>query len=135
MPCSRSACSRFSTALLLAASASCAVAASVELPENDQQPSRGVRITRVWPGSPAEEVGLESGDIVLAIDGRRITSLEEFSRALRAAWGDARLTVVNVRNQQTERLYVDTNRLGRIGVSAVETMVRPRFRDIGRYPY
>jgi S1-C subfamily serine protease len=41
-----------------------------------------VQIVRVNPDSPAQAAGLAPGDVVLAIDGARVTTLEAFYKAL-----------------------------------------------------
>src|SRR5206468_1444077 len=41
-----------------------------------------VQVVRVTKGSPAEGVGLHPGDVVLAVDGARVGTLEEFYKKL-----------------------------------------------------
>ena len=43
----------------------------------------GVRITGVREESPAEEAGLQSGDVIVEIAGREITDLYAYTYALR----------------------------------------------------
>lgn len=43
----------------------------------------GVPVTGVMPGSPAEKAGIVAGDKIVAIDGEKITSLEDYSGALK----------------------------------------------------
>lgn len=43
---------------------------------------RGVQIRDVTPGSPAEEAGIRRGDEIFEINGRRVFSTAEFSRAI-----------------------------------------------------
>lgn len=45
----------------------------------------GAFVGGVNPGSPAERAGLKVGDVVIAVDDRRITSVDELSEALAAA--------------------------------------------------
>jgi regulator of sigma E protease len=59
------------------------------------------RIDAVQPGSPAQMVGVRPGDVVLAVDGRRIESFDDLQRAVAASFG-APLTVTVARG--TERL-------------------------------
>jgi serine protease DegS len=42
----------------------------------------GVAIAGVVAGGPAEEAGLEAGDLVLSVDGERVTTLRELYRAV-----------------------------------------------------
>ncbi len=56
-----------------------------------------VQVLRVTPDSPAQRAGLKSGDVVLAVDGGKVSSLEAFYKKLwdRAKPEDAvRLTVL-----------------------------------------
>jgi membrane-associated protease RseP (regulator of RpoE activity) len=46
---------------------------------------RGAIITAIKPGSPADQVGLPLGSIIVAIDGNKIESADELVRAIRAA--------------------------------------------------
>jgi S1-C subfamily serine protease len=43
----------------------------------------GVRVQQVMPGSAAEEAGIETGDVILAIDGERVSDLRSFSGLLK----------------------------------------------------
>ena len=43
----------------------------------------GVRLTGVRKGSPAEQAGLEAGDVIVAFDGSKVTDLYAYSYALR----------------------------------------------------
>jgi serine protease Do len=66
------------------------------------QPSRGgLAITAVRPGSPAAEIGLASGDVVLKLNNEPMTSMEVFREALATA-----------RTSQTVLLLVRRGRFG-----------------------
>jgi S1-C subfamily serine protease len=41
------------------------------------------------PGSPADHAGLKVGDVIVAVDGRPITSVDELSEALMASKTDS----------------------------------------------
>ena len=45
---------------------------------------KGVRLSGVSPGSPAEAAGLQAGDVLTKLDGRDVASLAEFSAILRS---------------------------------------------------
>ncbi|MFN2507075.1 MAG: S1C family serine protease [Acidimicrobiales bacterium] len=47
------------------------------------QVSEGALILEVTPGTPAEAAGLRRGDVVVALDGEKVTSSEELSSAIR----------------------------------------------------
>ena len=50
---------------------------------NHQQP--GVRITGIIPNSPASKIGFQEGDIIIAINGQKITNEREYSDAVDAS--------------------------------------------------
>jgi Do/DeqQ family serine protease len=43
-------------------------------------------VREVVPGGPADEIGLQQGDVVTRLDGRRIRDLEEFSEQFARVW-------------------------------------------------
>ena len=46
---------------------------------------KGVLITEVAPGSPADNAGLEAGDVIVGFDGQEITTAEELMQALHSS--------------------------------------------------
>lgn len=83
----------------------------------------GALILEVVPGSPADEAGLERGDLVVAVSTRDITSMRELARVIRATTPGTTVELGVVRGDR------------RIGVTAVvgsepgEPVARP-----GRLP-
>ncbi len=66
-----------------------------------------VQVLRVAPDSPAQRAGLKSGDVVLAVDGGKVTTLETFYKKLwaRATPEDAvQLTVLQGADVNTVRV-------------------------------
>ena len=55
----------------------------------DDLPSSGVVVLGVDPGSPAETGGFSSGDVIVRIDGREVSSLEAFYALLPVAESEA----------------------------------------------
>jgi len=55
--------------------------------------NKGVLIAQVVPGSPAEQAGLESGDIVVSIDGEEVFAVEELTKILHSAGIDQLITI------------------------------------------
>jgi peroxiredoxin len=53
----------------------------------------GARIERVFRGAPASAAGLRAGDVVVAVEGRRVERGQEVTRALRAQPAGARVRV------------------------------------------
>jgi serine protease Do len=50
--------------------------------QDPDAPSRGFRVRRVEPGSPAERAGIKPGDQIVSVDGTPIDSRESFETAL-----------------------------------------------------
>lgn len=74
----------------------------------------GLRITYVYPGSPAEEAGLEAGDVLLAVDSTPLIN----KATLRHALEDAEEVQLTVFDRRTGRkVYVTAYpRNSRLGV-------------------
>lgn len=70
--------------------------------------SDGVAITGVLAGGPAGDAGIEVGDVVLTINGERLTSASDLLRVIAALSPGTRATVVLERNGQrlTRRVRV-----------------------------
>lgn len=68
----------------------------------------GFVVEDVQPHSPADHNGIEPGDIITAINGRRIISYPQFRRFVATAPGFLRLSIVDVR---TGRRCVRTIRM------------------------
>jgi S1-C subfamily serine protease len=79
-----------------------------------------IHVVRVTKGSPAESAGIQRGNVVLAVDGEPVTSLEQFYKRI---WAhpdpndEMKLTV-----QQDD----ETKELTLKGVDRMATMVKPR---------
>ena len=68
----------------------------------DLPPStKGVVVTDVADGSPAAEAGLQSGDVIQEVDHARISSVNDFDRAMRRSPGRTVLLLVNRRGSTT----------------------------------
>jgi S1-C subfamily serine protease len=78
-----------------------------------------VQIVRVNRDSPAQAAGLAAGDVVLAIDGTRVSSLEAFYKAL---WSrpnpEDEVTLTIQQGTETRQVVVK-------GVDRMSTMRRP----------
>ncbi len=49
----------------------------------------GVLVSKVISGSPADEAGLQVGDVIVSVDGREIDGAGDVGRALRAQAGQS----------------------------------------------
>lgn len=63
---------------------------------------KGVLVTGVTTGLPADRAGLLSDDIVLRIDGRPVTNVEEFEGAVNKCWKTQKPVAVVVRRDRNE---------------------------------
>lgn len=64
---------------------------------------QGVLISGVDPGSPAQEAGLQEGDVILAIDGRKVVSVQDYQARLKNYGIDDRMVLaVWVKGQKRE---------------------------------
>ncbi len=72
----------------------------------------GAVVTQVFPGSPAEEAGIATGDIILLFNGRRVTKIEELEAALKdaSAGDEAILAVVREGKVREVRLFLEDRR-------------------------
>jgi len=57
-------------------------------------PGPGVKVTGLVPDSPAARAGIKEGDVVMRIDGKPVTNLQEFSNLLRTLTAGQTVTVV-----------------------------------------
>jgi aminopeptidase YwaD len=65
---------------------------------------KGLRLTGVRPGSPAEQGGLKAGDIILELAGRPVSDLQSYSDALYSHRPGDQIEIVAMRG--TERITV-----------------------------
>jgi hypothetical protein len=77
----------------------------------------GARVLETFPGGAGEDMGLEPGDVIVQINGRRVTSLPLYHRLMDNCGGDAQVTVWKASVQQYERWQVSWNddTLGGVG--------------------
>jgi putative serine protease PepD len=68
--------------------------------------SNGVRLTEVRPGTPAAKAGLQAGDVVTAIDGKRVRDASALGTAVDAKHPGDRVTVTYLRNDQSHSVAV-----------------------------
>nr|WP_275403472.1 S1C family serine protease [Ramlibacter algicola] len=66
-----------------------------------------VEVVRVSKDSPAEQVGMKAGDVVLAVEGQRVATLEEFYKTLWArGTPDADLTLTVLQGPDVKNIRV-----------------------------
>lgn len=86
----------------------------------------GLLVTSVTENSPASRAGLKAGDIIMAVDGEKIESSGDLSRALsRKTEGDVTLTVMRERNQRSLRVTPEKREPGAISISPEVFQIEP----------
>jgi membrane-associated protease RseP (regulator of RpoE activity) len=94
----------------------------------------GARITAVAMGSPAQRVGLEAGDIIVAIDNQPVRAVDDFPRLI----GTSKRVSLVIRDVRTGRYnvtdaYPSNGRLGlRFVIAYVPEVVLPPFGEMPR---
>ncbi len=89
----------------------------------------GVRIERVFPGSPAEKAGLEDGDVIKEIAGQPIESPEDAGQAVQSKRPGAKVKITVLRDER-ERTFTATL-AGQEGRGGRWNMGRPPFEGFG----
>lgn len=70
----------------------------------------GVKLVQVAAGTPLAQAGLQSGDIVQAVNGRRIRDPEEWSRRVTKGDAGSRLRLLVARDAPLHRLIVEVDK-------------------------
>lgn len=76
------------------------------VPAPDGVPNRGIRIDSVQMNTPAARMGFERGDIIVAIDVMRFTTLAGYFQAVRCSEQRPSIVLINVRNGKLVRKSV-----------------------------
>jgi S1-C subfamily serine protease len=76
----------------------------------DEPQGGGVRITQVISGSPADDAGLKKGDIITAVDGRSVSSVDDVRGALENKSPGGRVTFSVRRDGQEEEVAITLGR-------------------------
>ena len=70
----------------------------------------GVRVSKVWPGSPAEKVGLERDDVIIQIGAHPVRNLHDAAAALRTTRAGQRVFVQIVRRSSRAYTFISVPR-------------------------
>ncbi|MGY0504958.1 trypsin-like peptidase domain-containing protein [Luteimonas sp. e5] len=90
----------------------------------------GALVTRVYPGSSAERAGLRAGDVIVAGNGRRIASAEDFRNFQGLQAADARVTLDIRRDGQPLRLSAGLQEQPRDGASLDPRLAGVTFAEL-----
>jgi aminopeptidase YwaD len=82
------------------------------IPDMAAADTRGLRLSGIRAGSPADSAGLAAGDVVVELGGKAVTDLQTYSEALYSFKPGDEVEIVVVRGAERKRLKV---RLGRRG--------------------
>jgi serine protease DegQ len=67
---------------------------------------RGTLITEVFNGTPAEQAGMKSGDLLVAVDGKPVTDSASMLTLISAIAPGSNATLKVIRSQKTVELKV-----------------------------
>ncbi len=105
------------------------------------EPRTSPRVDKVLPGSAAAEAGIKPGDLIIAIDGRKIETFAELQQRVMTN-AERPLKVVLIRDGKqltlvaTPKRKVTTDRFGNeyeIGLLGIQRSTRPEDREFKRY--
>lgn len=73
---------------------------------------RGVLVTQVTPGGPAEKAGLRKGDLISSVGQSRVTGRQDFLEAVSAYTAGSQITLGVVREGREQEMKVKAGSLG-----------------------
>jgi S1-C subfamily serine protease len=73
---------------------------------------KGLRLSGVRPGSPAEQGGLKTGDVIVELDGVAVTDLYTYSNALYSHQPGQKIAIVVLRGSERIRTEVTLGKRG-----------------------
>lgn len=77
------------------------------VPAPSELPNRGIRVNRVYAETPAARLGLERGDVVVAVDTMRFTSYAGYRHASACSGDRPSFVIVDVRTGRLIRRSVE----------------------------
>jgi putative serine protease PepD len=76
------------------------------IPDESASSGAGVLLGEVKPGSPADDAGLQTGDVILEFGGVPVNSADELLKAVRTQRPEEPVAVTYVRQGQEHQTYV-----------------------------
>ncbi|MDD8030618.1 MAG: PDZ domain-containing protein [Acidobacteriota bacterium] len=81
---------------------------------------RGLLISRINPGSPAEKAGLKVGDVIVSADGKRVETIEDLTDLIQKKKKGERLSLDIIRDKKKLKVEVEVAEEERRGWLRVE---------------
>jgi serine protease Do len=82
----------------------------VSVADQDSAPSNGARVTGIEPGGPADRAGLSTGEVVLAVDGTKISGSAGLIRSIASAKPGAKVVLTVSRDGHIIKIPVVVDR-------------------------
>lgn len=68
---------------------------------------KGALVTQVYDGDPADKAGIKTGDIIVGVDGKKVSSGRELSRTIANAPVGAQIPIAILRDGQEKTFHVE----------------------------
>jgi membrane-associated protease RseP (regulator of RpoE activity) len=104
--------------------------------------AKGVLITSVYPGGPAEKAGIEGGDICYSFDGVKVEDPAQIAKLVKERKAGDKVAVVIFRKGKEKKLFVTLERrepepsvkdaLGAYTIVDMDEMLKDAYRSAGR---
>jgi putative serine protease PepD len=76
------------------------------IPDESASGGAGVLLGQVKPGSPADDAGLQAGDVILEFGGVPVNSADELLKAVRTQRPEEPIPVTYIRQGEEHQTYV-----------------------------
>jgi S1-C subfamily serine protease len=90
----------------------------------DDADGKGAVITQIYPSSPAARAGLRSGDLVVAVGGQEVASLDSAASAIRKLPPNAEVRLLVLRGEDKQEFVVKSRRVRSLGQRLAELIPR-----------
>ncbi len=78
----------------------------------------GLLVSEVVRDSPADDAGLEEGDVIIQFDGKKVEQADDFSRAVRNAGADSKVNLIVLREGTRKTMEVMLGKRSRPGYAS-----------------